>query len=292
MTDDAQAAAAAAEAAAAAATKAAAGGGDDAAKAAADAAAKKADGLQFTYETEALEKVFGKAGEDGRPENLAVKYWDPDKRAVKADVVFSQLRWAEGKVGKKIDILGAPAEGSEYVVAAPEGSGLDFDTSDPAVAGLLEVARKHDLNQGFIDELIGAVSAKMTAARDEMVAAEVKLLGENGGKRMKDFSDFLGAHLSPAEVGTITEQITSAEIFDAFESLLRKVGAPNFVAGEVTAGADAASKENWEKLHFAKNERGERLMAIDKDYAKRVNALRDKVFGTERRDPSGRIVAG
>ena len=45
-------------------------------------------------------------------------------------------------------------------------------------------------------------------------------------------------------------------------------------------------------LELHKNEHGERLVAIDPQYRKEVEALRDRVFGTARKDASGRVMNG
>jgi hypothetical protein len=44
-------------------------------------------------------------------------------------------------------------------------------------------------------------------------------------------------------------------------------------------------------MYFARDDRGQRLIQTDPAYAKRVEQLRDKVFGTERRDSNGRRIA-
>lgn len=284
-----------------AASKAAAGKSDAdkaADKAAADAAAKAAGNgaLAFNYDPKGSEQVFGKPGDDGRPANVPAKYWDADKKAVKADVVFNQLRWAEGKLGKPLEILGAPVEGSNYEVALPkEFEGVvEIDAEDPRVQGLLEVARKHDLNQTFVSEVLAVVAGKVKAMSAENLTAEIGKLGDNGAARLKNLDDFVKANLTPEQADSLKSLVTSSAAFEAIEALISKAAPPKFASKEDQAaaiGGQQALKDEWNRKYFATNDKGERLMAIDPEYAKEVDALRDRVFGTTRRDASGRAVA-
>jgi hypothetical protein len=263
---------------------------------AAAAAAAKGNGLAFSYDEKGAEQVFGKAGADGRPANVPEKYWDPAKKALKADVVFGQLKWAEGKLGKPLEILGAPAEGSNYEIKLPaEFDGVvEVDAEDPRVLALFEVARESDLNQGFVSKLIERAAAKVRAASDATISEEIGKLGANGQQRIKDLGDFLGANLTAEQTASVKSLLTSAPAFEAVEALISKAAPPKFASKEDQAAASnqqANSKQEWETLYFAKNENGERLMAIDPEYRKRVDALRDKAFGTTRRDADGRAVA-
>ena len=67
--------------------------------------------------------------------------------------------------------------------------------------------------------------------------------------------------------------------------------APEGAAFEAPRQATKQEQAAWEAKYFAKNEKGERLMAIDPKYATQVNALRDRIWGTRRRDPTGRVVS-
>lgn len=266
----------------------------DAGKAKDDAGAKPA--LAFGYDEKAFESVFGKPGVDGRPANVAEKYWDATSKKIKGDVVFNQLKWAEGKIGKPLEMLGAPAEGTNYEIALPkEFEGVvEVDAEDPRVQALFEVARESDLNQAFVSKLIERVATKVKAASDATITEEIGKLGANGTQRIKDMSDFLTANLTAEQAANVKTLLTSAPAFEALEVLIGKAAPPKFASKEDQAASinqQAATKEEWEKLYFAKNENGERLMAIDPEYRKRVDALRDKAFGTTRRDETGRAVA-
>ena len=300
MVDEAQGTGNATDAAAVAAAAAAAGK-TDAEKAAADAAAAKGatPGLAFSYDPKGTEQVFGKIGEDGKPANIQPKYWDPDKKQIKADVVFNQLRWAEGKLGKSLDILGAPPEGTEYEIKVPEALNVELPADDPAVKGFLEIARKHDVSQLFVSEVIEAVAKQVSGQQATTLTEEVKKLGDRGAGRLKDFEDYLKANFDPGQQATLKALVTTADQFEALEAVIRKGAPPKFMSKEdlaASASSQASLKAEWEAKYFAKYEdgpnKGERKMAVDPEYAKEVNALRDRVFGTQKRDQSGRVVNG
>jgi hypothetical protein len=271
------------------------------AKAAADAAAAKgaAPGLAFSYDEKGSEQVFGKAGEDGRPANIQPKYWDPDKKALKADVVFNQLRWAEGKLGKSLEILGAPPEGKDYEVVIPEALNVQIAPEDPAVKGFLAIARKHDVSQAFVNEVMEAVATEVATVQGATLDDEMKKLGKDGAARLKNLEDFLTANVDPQQAKAVKAMVTSSTAFEAIESLIAKASPPKFASKEDQAASVSSMqslKAEWEAKYFAVYDsgpnKGERKMAVDKDYAKEVNALRDRVFGTDRRDASGRVVNG
>jgi len=252
--------------------------------------------LAFGYDEKALDSVFGKPGEDGRPANLPEKYWNKEGKSVKADVLFNQLRWAEGKIGKPLAILGAPAEGSDYELKLPaEYDGLvEIDGQDPRVQALVEVARKHDLSQGFVSEIIELAASKVKTITESTLKQEIGKLGDNSSERLQNMSDFLTANLNHEQAGIVKGLLESAAIFEAIETLIAKAAPPKFADKDGQAASvdqRQALKDDWERKYFEKDANGERRMATDPAFAKEVNALRDLVFGTTRRDAQGRAVA-
>ena len=252
-------------------------------------------GLAFGYDEKAFETVFGKPGDDGRPANVPDKYWDKEKKSVKADVVFSQLRWAEAKIGKPIVILGAPSAEEKYDIALPKDfTGLvELDEADPRLQGFLDIARKHDLNQGFVSEVLATVAAKVRDGAAENLKAEVARLGDKGPQRLKDMADMLDAQLGPEQSAMMQLMFQSAPVFEAFETLVNKLGPPKFADKDDlanTVNERAQLQEEWREKYFAKDERGQRKVAVDDNYRREVEALRDRAFGTTRRDASGRPV--
>lgn len=251
--------------------------------------------LGFIYDEKGTEAVFGKAGADGRPDKVPAKYWDPDKKAVKGDVVFNQLLWAEGKLGKKLEVIGGPADGQEYKVVGPEGSDYEFDTADPAVKGFLEIAKKHDVSQAFVSEVVAAVGKQLDDGHKTIFTAEIAKLGPDGLARLKNVGDFLDGNLSKEQAAALKKTVISSNILVAFEDLLKKTGAPNFLPrgddGGPSEGKTRMTKEEWNVLNFAVDENGNRKRSMDPVYNKMVEDLRDEVFGDTRRDASGRPVS-
>lgn len=272
-------AAAAAEAATAAAT--------------AKPAEKPAGGLGFIYDDKGAETVFGKAGEDGRPANVPEKYWDKDKKAVKADVVFNQLRWAEGKLGAKLEVIGAPADG-KYEIVVPDGIDYELPEDDPMVQGFLDVAKKHDVSQAFVNEVLASVIGRVAETGIEGGKAELAKLGEGAAARVNDITKYLQANLEPANAQAIIQSMASAEAFVAIESLIKKAMPPKFspkVEGEGGKGAAGRmTREQWNEMNFRTNAQGQRLRSIDPEYNKLVEDAALEVFGGGRRDASGRAV--
>jgi hypothetical protein len=248
-------------------------------------------GLSFTYQDAALEQVFGKVGADGRPENVNAKYWDADKKAIKADVVLNQLRWAESKIGKKIESIGAPEQYELQPTEKLSAEVLQGFAEDPRLSAVFEKAKSLDLSGSAMQELVGAFLEQDMAASDEIMQAELKSLGENAPQRLKDLSDWLDASVEPVHRQALKDLCTSAAAVEAVESLMRAAQPPKFNQANAQQAPIGPSREDWEKMYFARDDRGQRLVQTDPAYAKRVEQLRDKVFGTERRDSNGRRIA-
>jgi hypothetical protein len=293
MTDENMIDAAAAEAAAAKSAK-------DAVHAANGTKSGENTSLAFGYDPAAAETLFGKPGEDGRPANIPAKYWDSDGRKVKADVLFNQLRWAEGKLGAKLDVIGGPGdEGYKINLPAPKEGEEPFYIAedDPAINGFLAVAKKHDVSQKFVDEVLAEVAGRADELRTNTLNAEIAKLGKDGPERLMNMQRFLGAHLTKEQVGTLASLMTSAEAFTAFEALVRATGAPNFVPRDPDnrpANTDGRmTVAQWNALNFEMVDRGGQMVrrrSVDPEFNAMVEAKRDEVFGATRRDASGRPV--
>ena len=276
---------------------------DAAAKAAQHAAngtkpASETTTLAFGYDPAGAEALFGKPGEDGRPANIPAKYWDGDARKVKADVVFNQLRWAEGKLGQKFEVIGKPD--GDYQINVPaakeDEAPFEIDPADPAVRALFAVAKKHDVSQTFIDEVIAEVVAQIREERPATFKAEIAKLGDKAQERAQNLQDFVLRHLTKEQVASIAGMTTTADTFVALEALVKATGAPAFVPRDPQnrpADSGRMTVEQWNALNFEMIDRGGqqvRRRAVDPDFNARVEKLRDEVFGTERRDASGRPV--
>ena len=255
----------------------------------------------FTYQPEGAEQTLGKPGEDGRPSNVEAKLWDADKKSIKVDVLHSQYKFFQRKVSEKFGetakIIGAPAEGKDYEVTVPDDAPVQITADDPQVRAFTRVARKYDLAQSFVSEVIKETIAEFAQthspeAQAARIAAEMKSLGPDALQRTKDVKDWMNANIDPAHMPVWESLVQDAATFQAFEALIAATRAPKFVdRGAAPASGGQPTKADWEKFHFATNERGDRLVAIDPEYRKRSEAMRDAVFGTTRRDASGRATA-
>lgn len=274
---------------------------DAAAAAAAAAAAKPA--LAFSYDEKASEQVFGKPGEDGRPANVEPKYWDAEKKQIKGDVVFNQLLFNQRKVsegfGKAAEIIGAPPEGTDYTIEAPAEFNVEIPADDPAVKALFSICRKYDLSQKVVSDLAAEWAKEEAAFRKDVqpvrAKEELKKLGENGVQRVNDLADFMVANLPAEQAESLKGLLKSATSIEALEALISKAAPPKFATKDDQAAAVSsaqAAKDEWHRKYFAVNERGERLMSVDPEYKKAVDALAVRAFGSQTHDASGRIVNG
>lgn len=256
--------------------------------------AKPADGLQFIYDPKGAETVFGKPDKDGRPENIAPKYWDPDKKAIKGDVVLNQLRWAEGKLGKKLEVIGVPEKG--YALEASDkvpAEVIDGLKDDPRIGAVFAKAKELELSNKAVNEIALAFIEQDLARVETTKAEEIKKLGDNAPARLNNLRDFLTANLEPEMAETAKGLLTSAAAVQVVESLIKAAQPPRLTDKADTHAANTGpTKDDWHKFHFATNERGQRLVEIDPEYRKRSEAMRDQVFGTSRRDTNGRVVNG
>jgi hypothetical protein len=156
---------------------------------------------------------------------------------------------------------------------------------------VFEKAKSLDLSGSAMQELVGAFLEQDMAATEEIMQAEIKSLGENAPQRLKDLSDWLDASVEPVHRQALKDLCTSAAAVEAIESLMRAAQPPKFNQANAQQAPIGPSREDWEKMYFARDDRGQRLIQTDPAYAKRVEQLRDKVFGTERRDSNGRRIA-
>lgn len=250
--------------------------------------------LSFVFDEKGVDTVFGKVDKDGRPEHVAPKYWDADKKAVKADVVLNQLRWAEGKLGKKLDVIGAPEKG--YALEPSEQvpkEVVEQLKDDPRIAAVFTKAKELDLSQKAIGELVTSFLGVDLKQVETNKAAELAKLGDNAQHRLKDVGDYITANFDPQMQATLKGMLTTADAVNAVEALIAKARPPSMIPkGEGNTALTVTTKADWEKFHFATNERGQRLVEIDPEYRKKSQAMLESIVGTSRRDGNGRVVNG
>lgn len=252
----------------------------------------KAPKYPVVFDEATMEKLIGGFDDKGMPKGLEAKYWDPDKKAIRLDVLANQNKWLAEKLGKGVTgFMGAPEDG-KYELKATETipqEVIDSFKDDPRMIAVYKKAKELDLSPAAVLPLAEAFFEMDLATTLVVKENEIKKLGDNAQQRLIDLGLWVDKLVEPAQATAIKALATSAEAVTAIETLMRAVQPPKFNGDDRAKPQGGPTREEWEKAQFAVNERGERLMSIDPTYAARVNKMRDQVFGTQRLDENGNV---
>lgn len=177
------------------------------------------------------------------PEGLPETFWDADARSVKLpDLIQSYSEAAAVKAERETYLASLPKEAKDYKIELklpegfkpPEGVELKIDDKDGRIPPLREFAKKHQLSQDALNDLIwldAQNQLEMMKREDDALQAEFAKLGENG-KTRKDAADaYLKANLSNDEYEALKPYVTSAVAFGAIEKLITKATAQRVPPG-------------------------------------------------------------
>ncbi|WP_337875861.1 hypothetical protein [Elioraea sp.] len=194
-----------------------------------------------------------------RPAHVPEKFWDPEKSAIRTDVLLTSYAGLERLVGMPAERQaveyrehlrrelaaepGAPAgEGAAgEVPASPEGyiaalppellAYHGVEPTDPTVAALAGVAHELGLPVAAAAEGLTLALERIApqpdqAAEDARIASELERLGETveaGAERAVALRDRLLTLLSPEDAAALAGNIETAEAAFALERLLHRI---------------------------------------------------------------------
>jgi hypothetical protein len=209
-----------------------------------------------------------------RPEHVPEKFWDNETKSVKNDDVLKSYNELSGKFGA---FTGAP-EAYEFALSEQlTEKGINLDGDNPLVAQFTEMAKEANMSQDMANQLVNmfvenqyAESLGFEEAENTRIAEQMKELGDNAEQRINNIKQWATANLNEAERDGLMDATLSAAGVRAVEALIAKSrNAP--MVNEDTAQANQISKAELDALQFAKDENGNRKMAVDPEYRKMVH---------------------
>jgi len=185
----------------------------------------------------------------------------------------------EKKLGETSTLTGAPEE--DYVLTMPEGMDAEFMEGNPALDGFKEVAKEMNLSQEAFDKILGKYLEAEAAMTGTSVEQEMKALGDNADRRLKDLADFGSANLSKEDYEAFRAVASTAAgvtVLEAMKSLTKEHKLPG--DGEHVPGNTGMTPEILKEMMAKKDDNGNRLMSLDPAYKKKVDKAYNDYYGS------------
>ena len=209
-----------------------------------------------------------------RPENVPEKFWNNETKTTNNDAVLESYNQLSSKFGA---FTGAPEAYEFSLNEQLTENGVNLDSDNPLIEKFTEMAKEANMSQDMANQLVNmfvegqyADSLGMGEAEESRVAEEMTKLGANAQQRVDNISNWARANLTPEQVEGLSEAATSAAGVQAIEALIAKSKNSPMQTQDVNS-AGAVNMAELQALQFAKDEHGNRKMAIDPEYRKMVN---------------------
>ncbi len=198
-------------------------------------------------------KPLGGDDPDARPDWLAEKFWNPDLKAPRTEILGKAYNELEGKLRGNAHTIREEIR-AEMIASAPEkyevnlskdlkipdNVELDFTDDDPLVKWFFGFAKANGMSQETVDqalnEYVGIELGNMTD-----VAAEIEKLGDHGQDRMLRVHNWLEGKLSDDQFKALNPLLSSATQIEALEVLMKSASPADFHAD--TGGAALSLEE-------------------------------------------------
>jgi hypothetical protein len=233
----------------------------------------KGDGGEPAKEWFLSEGVKG----DGEPP----EWFNADKYKSVADQAKAQ-RELEKKLG---GFTGAP---EKYELTLPEGVEGEFDPEHPILESFMEKARAANMSQETFNDLMHEFVKYETEQNTVDLEHERKQLGPKADARISNVREFLQGNLDDEAFQALRGTMQSAQVVEAFESLMSRVS-PKAPPADDSGIDPASARERLEEMRNKRGEDGRRLYEVDPEHRKRVRAEYERVYGT---GPDRQIVGG
>ena len=184
---------------------------------------------------------------------------------------FEQAKAYNELQGRFGSFTGKPEEYTINTSEALTEGGFELDTEHPLYEEIVSFASDSNMNQEGFDkmvELFGMVEMSEQQAYDEMANEEFARLGDNAQNRLENLSKWANVNLPPDMMEAFEGMAVTADAVQLMEKMIAMTRSapmePN--AAPAPAVDDAALRE----MQFATDEHGNRLMAVDPQYRKKV----------------------
>lgn len=185
-------------------------------------------------------KPIGGDDPDAKPDWLADKFWNPDLKAPRTEVLSKSFNELEVKMRSKTEDLvkemiekqRADAPESYKVnlsddIKVPENVELDLTDDDPLVKWFFGVAKEQGMTQETVDKMLNEyITIELANMPD--VQAEIEKLGDHGQDRMLRVHNWLETKLSDTQFAAMNSTLSNAAQIEALEVLMKTAGPGDF----------------------------------------------------------------
>jgi hypothetical protein len=177
---------------------------------------------------------------------------------------------------------GAP---EAYELSMPDDlkGAVEWNAEDPLMVEFTSFAKEAGMSQEAFSKALHMLARYEYTMETVDLQQEKAALGDRADERIKGFTDWAQANLGEAEyaevLSTLGQRTSPSKVFRAMELVLQANKQPAMPK----PGDDvqpALTLAEVEKMQFAKNEHGQRLMEVDPAYAAKVRAARASIVGT------------
>jgi hypothetical protein len=213
-------------------------------------------------------KPIGGDDPQARPDWLADKFWNPDLKAPRTELLGKAYNELEGKIRDKTEHLKEEIR-LEMIASAPEKYAvnlsedlnipdnveLDFTEDDPLVSWFFGVAKEQGMSQETVDKMLNQYVA-LEISRMPDIAAEIGKLGDHGQDRLLRVHNWLESKLSDTQFVAMNPFLNSAAQVEAMEVLMKSSGPADFEAdsgGAPLTLAELREMQSDPRYHREKN---------------------------------------
>ena len=207
------------------------------------------------------------------------EYFKKDKYGTLAEQAKA-YKALEGRFGS---FTGAPENYELNFSDEIKDQGLEFDKDDPLYESAVEFAKNSNMNQEGFDEMMNLYAMSKVAegkAFEEAKAAELKALGDNAQARIDNLVNWGKTNLPEDLFQGFQEMAVSANAVRTMEKLI-SMSQSTAINPEKTEPRGGVTEEEVRQMQFEKDEYGNRRLQTDKEFRKRYEKLRDKVWGSQ-----------
>jgi len=188
-------------------------------------------------------KPIGGSDPESKPDWLSEKFWNPDLKTPRTEVLGKAYNELESKLRSNSDTIKEEIRAEmkasapdEYKVnlskdlKIPDNVELDFTEDDPMVKWFFGMAKEEGMPQETVDkwinEYVGIELGNMTD-----IKAEIEKLGDHGQDRMLRVHNWLESKLSDDQFKALNPFLSTAVQVEALEVLM-KTAAPSDFQGD------------------------------------------------------------
>ncbi len=211
-------------------------------------------------------------GEGDKPE------WFKDGKYKTVSAQAQAYNDLESKFGS---FTGAPESYEVSLSAELSEKGMTIDAEDTMVVQAMEFAKASGMNQDGFNNLInlyGEVELARTAADDEIRTQEMQALGSTAEKRIGNLQQWGKANLSAEMFEGFEGMAQTASGVVALERLVAMTRSAPMSPDNLTPASNGSAEE-LNKLQFATDEHGNRLINTDPNHKAKYNAMRASIYG-------------